>query len=49
VLGVAYLARFLEGKWKRMRVIEPDPTELDWTPPAEPEPQLAAVADAAEG
>lgn len=48
VLGVVYLARFLQGKWKRMRVIEPDPTELELNELVEPEPQLA-VADATEG
>lgn len=35
-LGVAFLLRFLGGKWKHMRVIETPPHSLSPTPPAAP-------------
>lgn len=46
-LGLIYLARFLQGKWRTMRVIEGDEAELDLEVPLAA-PPLPAVADAAE-
>ena len=37
-LGMVFLARFLQGRWRRMRVIEPEPDE-----PAIAQPPLAPV------
>jgi len=42
-LAVTYLARFLQGRWRRMRVIEPTRPEGDLKPASEPaEPRVAA-------
>jgi MATE family multidrug resistance protein len=37
-LAVAYSGRFIQGRWKEMRVIEAEPNQLE-----EPEPEMAAV------
>lgn len=43
-LGLVYLARFLGGKWREMRVIEPELTAEEVAPPAEPAVEACEVA-----